>query len=71
MIDRNGWSRRADPERDLAKAAKAAGMLRTEYLLKRITGVHEQAVAGKWPSHQLDEAIANVEALANEIWGAI
>lgn len=71
MIDRNGWSQHTDPERQLARNAKAAGLLRTEYLLKRITGVHEQAVQQRWPSHRLDEAIADIEMLANEVWGPL
>ena len=71
MIDRNGWTQQRDPERQLARDAKAVGMMRSEYLLKRIGGVHEQAVRERWPSHQLDEAIYELEQLANEVWGPL
>lgn len=71
MTGRSEWTTQRDPERKLAQDAKAVGMLRSEYLLKRITGIHDEAVAKRWPSHQLDEAIHEVEQLANEVWGPL
>jgi len=69
---RGGWWQGAsDPERALAKAAKEVGQMRSEYLLKRVNGVHEQAKRERWPTERLEKAIDDIEQLANEIWGQL
>ena len=69
---RNGWMPdEPDPERRLARDAKAAGHLRSEYLLRRISGVHSQAVAQGWSSDRLAQAVDEIEKLANEVWGKL
>jgi hypothetical protein len=69
----SGWLRNpeADPERELARRAKAVGMLRSEYLINRIQGVHGQAKRERWPTEYLAKAIDDIEQLANEIWGQL
>lgn len=66
--NRSKWMRdEPDPERRLAREAHGV-MGRREYLAKRITAVHAQAVANGWTVETLERAIADIEALAYEIW---